>query len=222
MLGGLSRAVPFVRANLGALVAIVFIYIPVLYARLRHEDLIDYGFHFAPIKRGLMFGLGGIVVIFPVFIVGFVIFYDIVCAAGPGELLGKLAPPGMCPRYRGMDGMRAPPIDFEFAKLAFFQIIVVALPEELFFRGFVQKMLEKRWKPKRRILGGGIGLALVVASALFAVVHTMVIFDPRRLAVFFPSLVFGWMRSATGSIFASVLFHAACNLFIEMITPIFF
>jgi membrane protease YdiL (CAAX protease family) len=31
--------------------------------------------------------------------------------------------------------------------------------------------------------------------------------------VFFPSLVFGWLRAKTGGIGAAVLFHAACNIF---------
>jgi membrane protease YdiL (CAAX protease family) len=31
--------------------------------------------------------------------------------------------------------------------------------------------------------------------------------------VFFPALVFGWMRARTGGIGAAVLFHALCNIF---------
>jgi hypothetical protein len=34
-----------------------------------------------------------------------------------------------------------------------------------------------------------------------------------RLAVFFPALVFGWLRARTGGIGAGVIYHAACNLF---------
>jgi membrane protease YdiL (CAAX protease family) len=34
-----------------------------------------------------------------------------------------------------------------------------------------------------------------------------------RLAVFFPALLFGWLRARTGGIGASVLFHASCNLY---------
>jgi membrane protease YdiL (CAAX protease family) len=33
------------------------------------------------------------------------------------------------------------------------------------------------------------------------------------LSVFFPSLLFGWLRARTGGIGASVFFHALCNLF---------
>ena len=36
---------------------------------------------------------------------------------------------------------------------------------------------------------------------------------PSRLAVFFPALVFGWLRRRTGGVGAPVVFHAACNVF---------
>jgi membrane protease YdiL (CAAX protease family) len=41
--------------------------------------------------------------------------------------------------------------------------------------------------------------------------------DPRTLATFFPGLLFGWMRSATGSILAPVMAHAASNVFIRLL-----
>jgi hypothetical protein len=75
---------------------------------------------------------------------------------------------------------------------------------------------------RRTLLGGGIGKALVLSSALFALGHMLVVFDPRRLAVFFPGLLFGWLRSATGSILAGTICHAASNLFIHLLTRIYF
>jgi membrane protease YdiL (CAAX protease family) len=50
----------------------------------------------------------------------------------------------------------------------------------------------------------------------------LVDFDARRLAVFFPGLLFGWMRSATGSILPGVLCHASSNLYIEALHRTFF
>jgi membrane protease YdiL (CAAX protease family) len=32
------------------------------------------------------------------------------------------------------------------------------------------------------------------------------------LLVFFPALLFGWLRERTGTIVGSTLFHAACNI----------
>lgn len=94
------------------------------------------------------------------------------------------------------------------------QLLVIALPEEAFFRGYLQSALDGAWADKRvKILGAEVGLGLVVSAAIFAVGHVLTIPHPSRLAVFFPALLFGWLRARTGGIGASVLFHAMCNLF---------
>lgn len=93
------------------------------------------------------------------------------------------------------------------------QVLAVALPEEMFYRGYLQSELSRRWPPRSNGPFRGLGLALVVTSAVFAIGHLVTVPHPARLAVFFPSLLFGWLRSRTGGIGASVLFHALCNLF---------
>lgn len=93
------------------------------------------------------------------------------------------------------------------------QLFAVALPEELFYRGYLQSALDAAWPPRLRVLGAQVGLGLVVSSAIFAVSHLLTTPNPTRLLVFFPSLLFGWLRARSGGIGASVLFHAACNLF---------
>ena len=221
LLGLIARGVGIVRDNLGALVAIVFIYIPFWYAGRRGQDLVDYGFLARPVGKGLAIGLGAVAVIFPLFVAGYVVFYDVACG-GASELLARLPLPGRCEIWQGFEQIKWPEIDWGFVRLAFFQVIVVALPEELFFRGFVLELLEKSMPPKRRIWGGGIGKALLLSSALFALSHVLVAFDPRRLAVFFPGLVFGWMYSATRSILAGVIFHTCANLFIHVLDRMFF
>lgn len=92
------------------------------------------------------------------------------------------------------------------------QLFVIALPEEAFFRGFVQTRLERAWPARRKLLGVPFGAAIVVSSAIFALAHLLTHPHPARLAVFFPSLLFGWLRSRTGGIGAAVVFHAGCNL----------
>lgn len=93
------------------------------------------------------------------------------------------------------------------------QVLVVALPEEAFFRGYLQSALDRAFPPRLRVLGARIGLGLVISAAIFAVGHLLTIRHPARLAVFFPALLFGWLRARTGGIGAAALFHAACNLF---------
>jgi uncharacterized protein len=93
------------------------------------------------------------------------------------------------------------------------QLVVIALPEEAFFRGYLQTSLDRAWPRRLRVLGADVGLGLVVASAIFAAGHLLTIRHPARLAVFFPALVFGWLRARTGGVGASIAFHASCNLF---------
>jgi membrane protease YdiL (CAAX protease family) len=93
------------------------------------------------------------------------------------------------------------------------QLLAVALPEEMFYRGYLQTQLESSWPARSRGPLRGCGWALVVTSVVFALGHLVTIPHPARLAVFFPSLVFGWLRYRTGGIGASVVFHAVCNLF---------
>jgi membrane protease YdiL (CAAX protease family) len=93
------------------------------------------------------------------------------------------------------------------------QLVVIALPEEAFFRGYLQTSLDRVWPPRWQILGAKLGPGWLVASAIFALGHVLTIRHPARLAVFFPALVFGWLRQRTGGVGASVVFHASCNVF---------
>lgn len=93
------------------------------------------------------------------------------------------------------------------------QLFVIALPEEAFYRGYLQTALDQRWKPRWRVLGAELGPSLFVSAALFALGHFATEVHPNRLAVFFPALVFGWLRARTGGVGAGVAFHAMCNLY---------
>lgn len=205
-----------------ALVAVLFLYVPVFFAWRRKEELDHYGFHAEPILRGLVTAGVAIAVIFPIFVLCYFAFYEIACTS---DLLSNLVPRGMCSRYGGLDALHAPAVSLMGAapgntlslEFCLVQLVVVALPEELFFRGFLLGLLEKRFPPKRRILGGGIGLALVLSALAFALVHLPKDGDPRALATFFPGLLFGWMRSATGSILASTLTHASSNILVRVL-----
>lgn len=93
------------------------------------------------------------------------------------------------------------------------QLFVIALPEEAFFRGYLQTALDHAWRPKVRILGAELGLGWLVSAAVFAVGHVLTTPSPARLAVFFPALLFGYLRARTRGIGAGVAFHAACNIY---------
>ncbi len=94
---------------------------------------------------------------------------------------------------------------------------MIALPEEAFYRGYLQTALAKALHEETQgavsVLGMRIGWSIVLTSAIFALGHLLTELNPTRLAVFFPSLVFGLLRTRTRGIGSSVLFHALCNLF---------
>lgn len=96
--------------------------------------------------------------------------------------------------------------------LVAYHLFFVAIPEEMFYRGYVQSRLDEVWPPKWRIFGAEVGWGLIAASAIFAVGHSVVALQWWHPFIFFPSLVFGWMRSRTGTVVAGALFHAWSNV----------
>ena len=216
------------------IVAVLFLYAPVVagtwlawdstrplrvrevWAALRSSDALDrYGCHAAPIRRGLAIAALALAMLVPVFAVGYVGFYELVCRS---DVLSHPAPRDLCSHYAGVAGVHRPDIlTLAFAEFSLIQLVVVALPEELFFRGFLLHLLEQRFPPRRRWWGGGIGIALVLSAAAFALIHLPKDGDPRALATFFPALLFGWMRSATGSILASTITHGGANILVRVL-----
>jgi len=115
---------------------------------------------------------------------------------------------------RGTFALHVLPLDV--LNEVFGQIVIIALPEEAFYRGYLQSRLDEALpRPRLRLLGAEVGPALVVTSVVFALGHVATIREPARLAVFFPSLLFGWLRYRTRSMGAGLAFHAMCNLFSE-------
>ncbi|MBX3188125.1 MAG: CPBP family intramembrane metalloprotease [Labilithrix sp.] len=106
---------------------------------------------------------------------------------------------------------------WELTNEIFGQLVIIALPEEAFYRGYLQSRLDEAFPARVRVLGASVGPALVVSSVIFALGHFATIREPARLAVFFPSLAFGWLRARTGGIGAGVAFHASCNVFSELL-----
>lgn len=102
-----------------------------------------------------------------------------------------------------------------FARELALQIALVAFPEEAFYRGYLQTSLAKGETRRVRVFGADLGVSLLITSTLFAIGHFATIPAPARLAVFFPSLLFGWLRVRTGGIGAPLLLHALCNVFSE-------
>ena len=209
----LGQAVPFVGRHLHVFIAALFLYVPTWLLNRRGERFEDFGMTAQPVGRGLAaFGLASAIV-FPLFGVGFVLYYRAVCAGLAAGYPLPSAYRSMCARFAGSWGAARWRTGFwRLLNTVAAQLIVVALPEEYFFRGYVQTQLFRAWPAKRTFLGARVGWALIVTCALFALGHVLVDFNGLRLAVFFPALLFGWLRESTGSILAPVLFHASANL----------
>jgi hypothetical protein len=202
--------IPFIHSNLHALVAAIFLLLPQLLLRER-GDIERYGFTTHPRALGLKLAAFGLFVILPIFSLGFAAYNSFIC-----HYLPKLAS-GAC--FRVMHPhFRLPP---GFAMMAAAQLVVVALPEELFFRGYIQGRLEDAWPPTWNLFGARVGVAWLVGSVMFAFGHYFVTFEPQMLTRLFPGLVFGWMFARTRSILAGTIFHAACNLLMEVLAACF-
>lgn len=106
---------------------------------------------------------------------------------------------------------------WDVANRVFGQLVIIALPEEAFYRGYLQSRLDEAMTARVRVLGASVGPSLLVTSVIFALGHFATIREPARLAVFFPSLAFGWLRARTGGVGAGIAFHAACNVFSELL-----
>lgn len=94
-----------------------------------------------------------------------------------------------------------------------YQLVLVSFPEEFFFRGFMQESLNKILPAKRKLFGVPFGLSAIIVSAVFALSHSLITLQWWHGFIFFPALVFSWLKDKTGTIWTAVFFHGACNLF---------
>jgi membrane protease YdiL (CAAX protease family) len=178
------------RANLAGLAALLFILVPDRILRARGEGWQGYGLPWTwrAWGRAAAAGLAVSLLVLPLFAV---LLVGGVRLAGLPMTFEPRLPPG-------------------FALAAAVQFLVVALPEELFYRGFMQTSWARKGT-SRRILGAEIGPGFLATQALFAAGH-LVTLQPWRLATFFPGLLFGWLRARTGGVVAPAVAHALSNL----------
>jgi hypothetical protein len=211
----LSLADPtgLLAGNLGGVAALLFIWLPDRRLRARDESWAEHGAPFHGLGdartwrhwgRGCAAGVLACAVVFPLFVGGYALFVEALPRLPPG-LARLVAPYAGVPAFhlRLPDGL---PL------VALTQLLVVALPEELFYRGWMQT----RWARTAPgegidVLGARLGRGFLWTQLLFAAGHLLSL-EPWRLGTFFPGLLFGWLRERTGSIAAPVAAHALSNL----------
>lgn len=114
---------------------------------------------------------------------------------------------GMQPPLRPMV-----PREQGLAQWLLYQFLYVAVAEEVFFRGYVQRNC-------LRLVGsleGGPGMLLkftsiIISAACFALAHAIVQGQIVSFLTFLPGLILGWIFIRTGSLLAPILFHGLAN-----------
>lgn len=101
-------------------------------------------------------------------------------------------PPSLAP----YGGQPPPLVEFLFR-----QALLIALPEEVFFRGYLYDAFEDRkWEP------------VLASSLLFAAGHLVIHASWYRVLTFFPGLLLGGARKFSGNIYVPILLHLLFNL----------
>jgi membrane protease YdiL (CAAX protease family) len=240
--GGLRQLVPGEWA--GFLIIAAFYFVPGFVLRKKPELAAEYqvGPDMPVPKwswRGAKVAVIASLIVFPIFALGTFWFYWRVCGGDLRVLSPVLWIEALTPAAGNLEGFMTRlcrghagglwPIGVYvpagwvewygggFVKSAAIAMFAVALPEEVFHRGYLMSALEKRWPPKRKVFGVPYGWAAVLTSVMFAVGHLVGEASTDRLATFFPALVFAWLWRRSGSLWAPALFHAASNLLMEML-----
>lgn len=184
------KNVPFIKENISLLSAVVMLYIPIgIYLRKREKinyldsSLKDFG-------RSLLLFILVSIVIFPLIILGNH-YYQL--------LFIKFT-------YH-------PSAFNKLGETILFQLLLISLPEEFFFRGYLLGRFNQIFSRRWRFLGASFGPGLLWVSLLFALSHSLILVQWWHIFIFFPALVFGWLREKTGTLTAPILFHALSNLF---------
>jgi len=202
VLGGIKvlyelRHIPWIGSYLTAMVAILLIYPAYWHANFRRITIRFFESDLASVLKSLKLFLIVALAIFPPFLIGTHfyqrIFFDL-----------SFRPQALA-------------IGWETVLT---QLFLVALPEEFFFRGYLQTILSLRIAKTFRFLGIPsltMSYAVPMSAFLFAFSHSFITFRWWHFAIFFPALAFGWLREKTNGLVAPILFHALSNLIVNSI-----
>jgi membrane protease YdiL (CAAX protease family) len=172
-----------------SLTALIWILVPWSVLTIRKEPFMEFGLHTESFSRSLSTGLvASLLILTPYFILYSILFGDVSINAADGSWIMK------------------------WIKMSLYQIFYIALPEEFFFRGYLQTRLNQLLGRPFTLWGGRFGWGLPVASLIFVLFHLVFAINLWNLGVLFPALIFGWLREKTGSITASTVFHALSNI----------
>lgn len=212
-----------------AVVPLLFIYAPVMLCRWRGADSWGYRLSIPAFRDVGAWGraarlaaLGGLLIVVP-WVAGYhayqAMFPRVVGSLNASWAAGSILMDGVLPvggetwtdiwRSVGPELDRLPS---DLPTLVAYQVFFVAIPEEFFYRGYLQTRLNELHPRRFSVLATRVGVGAVMANLLFAFGHSVVVFQWWHFATFFPGLVFAWMRERSGGVVAGALFHAICNI----------
>jgi uncharacterized protein len=194
-------ALPVVRGLTGALAVAAFLYAPMRLLERRGQDARAAGWRFDRVAADLSWSLGACAVVLPLFTAAFWFFPAWIeeLPAALHALLAPYAARSAAPRLRL-------PMSWDFAGQVAGNA-AVALSEEFFYRGYMTLRFEEKLRPVPSAL---------LAAALFALGHLLTP-APWRLAVFFPALLFAFLRNRTGTIAGAAICHFLCNVWLAVL-----
>lgn len=192
--------VPFIGKIYGLVFAVLFVYVPVFLFHRRREQLNFLDRDWRGYLKSFLIFLIVAAIIFPLFFIA-------------AHFWMKVVYHGSGPVFRGIK---------DFWNFFAYQLLMVALPEEFYFRGYMQGMLNRIYPKRWKFLGVRLGPAWVITAVVFALAHSIIVLQWWHFAIFFPALVFGYLRERTGSITAPILFHAASNIVMNLIVLAYF
>lgn len=208
-----------------ALVPVLFMYTPVWMCRWRGVDSWDYPLALpafrdaAPWKQAVAINAAFIAVITLPWLVGYHYWQTLVFGhhfQGTWPGTGPCRFDGGCSELLWLGYAAA-----GLAKLIGYHLFFVAIPEEFFYRGYVQSRLDEAFGRRWNVFGAWLGPGWLLGSLIFAFGHSIVQLQWWHFAIFFPSLVFGWMRARTGQIVANAGFHAWCNVMVSTLDTLY-
>jgi membrane protease YdiL (CAAX protease family) len=94
-----------------------------------------------------------------------------------------------------------------------FQFLYAALPEELFFRGYVQGRVARLVETKaRQNRSFARYFAIGLSAGIFGLSHVLVVGDLAAALTLLPGLIFAWAYATSKSLVGPVLLHGAANV----------
>ena len=115
--------------------------------------------------------------------------------------------------------LKIQPLSFKppIVETIIFRFLMPGLSEEPIFRGVILGLFNRYYGRSWKLFGVPIGWGLILSSVLFGVLH-LVIYRPGSMKIIWQwdsiipiliiSLILGWLREKTGSIWPCVICHS--------------